>query len=504
MSSSELKKLVGASRNGDRNAFGKIVLQLASVVTGVAYSVCGDFARSEDIGQEVFFEAWKKLASLEDDSKFTAWICKIARRRAIDEVRRSARRPAVALNNEPLESVELNPETVMQSNQKRELVWSMLEQLPETYRETMVLYYRSEQSVTEVAGALGESEPTIRQRLKRGREMLRVELADLVGDTIRSTIPKAAFATAVMASLPATTYAAGAAGTTAVASKTGAGGAGGALWAGLGAAFSGALIGLGGALLGVWCSWTSAEYKSLQTYMVRQMLYYFAGVIVFVVAMFALIAARKNGMLDSTTFGICNLFFVLTAVSLSMIWLIYFLAGWKKIQQHEIESGTPRRKKIAANLKRACDETRVVREDGTVGYEIHQWKFSSWFGSMLGGSAWMIPCAAVLAYHGNNVAAAVTTVCFAIAIFATLLCWWRREHLKALNSLLWMIFLLAVLTMTVLASFQFLTNEQGQAALSWHPLCWFVLLLFPGMAYLFCQNQRTAEKWLKERDMQTK
>ena len=290
MSSSELNQLVMASKKGDKNAFGKIVLQLARLVTGVAYSVCGDFARSEDIGQDVFLEAWKKLNSLEDDSKFTAWICTIARRRAIDEVRRSARRPATALSNQPLESAELNPEAVVERNQKRELVWSMLEQLPETYRETMVLYYRSEQSVTEVASALGESEPTIRQRLKRGREMLRVELADLVGDTIRSTVPKAAFAAAVMAGLPATTYAAGAAGTTAVASKTGAGGAG-ALSAGLGAAISGMLIGLGGALFGAWCSWTNAEYKSLQTYMVRQMLYFLAGMIVFAVILFSLITA---------------------------------------------------------------------------------------------------------------------------------------------------------------------------------------------------------------------
>ena len=485
MSSSELNQLVMASKKGDKNAFGKIVLRLANLVTGVAYSVCGDFARSEDIGQEVFFEAWKKLSSLEDDSKFTEWICKIARHRAIDEVRRSARRPAVALNNEPLESAELNPEAVMQSNQKRELVWSMLEQLPETYRETMVLYYRSEQSVTEVAGALGESEPTIRQRLKRGREMLRVELADLVGDTIRSTVPKAAFAAAVMASLPATTYAAGAAGTTAVASKAGAGGAGSTLGAGLGAAISGMLIGLGGALFGAWCSWTNAEYKSLQTYMVRQMLYFLAGMIVFAVILFSLITALKNGALEPATFRAYNLLLVLTANALSLCWLIFFLRGWKKTKQHAIESGEPRREKIAANLKRACDETRVVREDGTVGYEIHQWKFSSWFGSMLGGSAWMIPSAAVLAYHGNHVAAAVTTVCFAIAIAVTLFCWWRREHLIALNSSLWMILLLGILSTAVLASFQFLTNEQGQAALSWHPLCWFVLLLFPALAMKF-------------------
>ena len=503
MSSSDLKKLVLASKEGDKNAFGKIVRQLASLVTGVAYSVCGDFARSEDIGQEVFFEAWKKLASLDDDSKFAAWICTIARRRAIDEVRRSARRPVTALNDEPLVSAELNPEEVMQSNQKRELVWSMLEQLPETYRETMVLFYRSEQSVTEVASALGESEPTIRQRLKRGREMLRVELADLVGETIRSTVPKAAFATAVMAGLPATTYAAGAAGTTAVASKTGAGGAG-AIGTGLGAAFSGVLIGLGGAFLGVWASWTNAEYKSLQTYIVRQALYFLAGMVVFFVALFSLITAFKNGALEPATFQMCNLLLILTATSLSLCWMTFFFRGWKKTEQHAIESGEPRREKTAANLKQACDQTRVIREDGTIGYDVFQWNIFAWFGAMLGGAAWMVPSAVVLAYHGNHVAAAVTMVCFTIAIVMSLFCWWRREQLKALSSILWMIMLLGVLSAAVLASFQFLTNQQGQAALSWHPLCWFVLLVFPAVAIKLRQQQRTSEKWLKERDVQTR
>jgi len=57
------------------------------MVTGVAYSRCGDFALSEDIAQEAFIEAWKNLATIHEPEKFPGWICTIARRRAIDAVR---------------------------------------------------------------------------------------------------------------------------------------------------------------------------------------------------------------------------------------------------------------------------------------------------------------------------------------------------------------------------------------------------------------------------------
>lgn len=48
---------VQSAMAGDKQAFGELVSQYAGLVTGIAYSVCGDFARSQDIGQEAFGEA---------------------------------------------------------------------------------------------------------------------------------------------------------------------------------------------------------------------------------------------------------------------------------------------------------------------------------------------------------------------------------------------------------------------------------------------------------------
>ena len=61
---------VQASQTGDRDAFAQLVDQYRGMVTGIAYTVLGDFARSEDAGQEAFLEAWQGLSSLNEPSKF--------------------------------------------------------------------------------------------------------------------------------------------------------------------------------------------------------------------------------------------------------------------------------------------------------------------------------------------------------------------------------------------------------------------------------------------------
>ena len=501
MSSVDLETLVLASRNGDQKAFGEIVNRLAKLVTGIAYSVCGDFARSEDVGQEAFLEAWKKLAALEDTKKFTAWICTIARRKAIDEVRRTAARPATALVADPIERSESNPETIMENKQKRELVWGMLQELPETYRETLVLYYRCEKSVAEVATALGTSEPTVRQRLKRGREMLRVELASLVSDTIRSTIPKAAFSAAVIAALPATTYAAGTAGavgTTAAAGKAGVGAAATVA----GAAIMGSLLGLLGGIFGTWNSWRNAEYKSQQRFIIRQSVFYFIGFVVFLLAIGGLIYARHTNMIDNNVYRIGHLLIAAISFGFSIVWICYVTTGYKRLESQAIESGEKRRPEIASKLDQFREEARTIRKDGSTGYDAFRWNVAAWFGSALGGSVWMILSAGVLAVRGDWSAATITALCFISASVCATAIWLNRARIDAFHALNWLLVILAVLTAIVLGCFQFLASLESKNALSWHPMCWFLMLLFPFVMFQFHLKQRRTEKALIEKEKQ--
>ena len=87
------------------------------------------------------------------------------------------------------------------TKEQQAVVREALKQIPEAYRVPLVLFYRQQQSVKEVAQQLELSEEVVRQRLFRGRKFLKERVAAMVEDTISRTQPGSTFATAVIASI---------------------------------------------------------------------------------------------------------------------------------------------------------------------------------------------------------------------------------------------------------------------------------------------------------------
>ena len=107
-----------------------------------------------------------------------------------------------------LSTDEPGPAEEAVSREEESLVWQALERIPEAYREPLILFYREDRSVAEVAGALVLSEDAVKQRLSRGRGMLREQVAELVEGGLRRSRPGRRFTVTVMAGLAA--HAAGA------------------------------------------------------------------------------------------------------------------------------------------------------------------------------------------------------------------------------------------------------------------------------------------------------
>jgi RNA polymerase sigma factor (sigma-70 family) len=199
-------ELVSASLEGDREAFSRIVARYQSLVCSLAYSTTGSLTQSEDLAQETFLEAWKNLASLREPQKLRSWLCGIARNRIHQAVRIERREPSHQA--EPLENLAqapcpepLPPERAI-SREEAELLWRTLEQLPETYRLPLVLFYREHQSVEMVARNLDLSEEAARQRLSRARKLLQEEVQAFVETALDRTSPGKAFTLGVIAALP--------------------------------------------------------------------------------------------------------------------------------------------------------------------------------------------------------------------------------------------------------------------------------------------------------------
>src|SRR5205814_2651322 len=92
-------ELVQAARRGDKRAFVEIVARHQAMVCGIALGILGDFAASEDAGQEAFLTAWRKFHELREPDRLRAWLGQIARNAALGFLRRQ--RPHDALDGAP-------------------------------------------------------------------------------------------------------------------------------------------------------------------------------------------------------------------------------------------------------------------------------------------------------------------------------------------------------------------------------------------------------------------
>ncbi|MEO6568717.1 MAG: sigma-70 family RNA polymerase sigma factor [Opitutaceae bacterium] len=222
---SELSLLTEA-RLGGQVAYGKLVARHQTLVVSIAYSICGDFARSQDIAQEAFIAAWQQLPTIADPTKFKGWLCGITRNLAHNFTRQQTRRRdrPIAAGEFELDPPASGPGPHEQAVTREEsmIVWRALEQLPEAYREPLILFYREHHSVERVAAALDLSEDTVKQRLSRGRGMLRDRVESLIDRSLGFTTPGAMFTIAVVSALPAATLKIAAASVAGAAAKSGA------------------------------------------------------------------------------------------------------------------------------------------------------------------------------------------------------------------------------------------------------------------------------------------
>ena len=198
------EELVALSLEGNRDAFGGIVARYQTLVCSLAYSICGDIHFSEELAQETFTAAWRQLRNLHEPGKLKSWLCGIARNLAHDALRRRHRVPTASAEpiDEESQMSPLSPHDDAISREEETMLWTALGDLPENYREPMILFYREQESVRAVADALDISEDVVKQRLARGRILLTRHIEQALRAGLRNSAPGRAFTLTVLAALP--------------------------------------------------------------------------------------------------------------------------------------------------------------------------------------------------------------------------------------------------------------------------------------------------------------
>jgi RNA polymerase sigma factor (sigma-70 family) len=193
---------VAAVRAGDPERYRELVERHERRVYAVAWSRLGDAALAEEVTQEAFIRAYRRLSFLGDGAKFAGWVNTIARHLAINFGLRHRRelnkRKRWALENIDV-SVSENPDVAPDVIYTPETLRQALAELPDGHRECLVLFYLEGKSGAEAAAALGISESALRVRLHRARAVMRERLEAKLEGSLANLRPAKKLVPAVMA-----------------------------------------------------------------------------------------------------------------------------------------------------------------------------------------------------------------------------------------------------------------------------------------------------------------
>ncbi len=187
-------QLIRKTLLGDDSAFAILVQKYEKSVHALVWRKIGDFHHAEEVTQDTFLQAYKKLGTLRDPKSFAGWLYVIANRLSLNWIQRSKpKSPPQSLEATPIVEIEESSYTHYMSDQREteveehrsEVAKTLLEKLPESERTVVTLHFLGEMTTKEIGNFLGVSVNTIKSRLRRGRERLR-EAESLVREVLGS------------------------------------------------------------------------------------------------------------------------------------------------------------------------------------------------------------------------------------------------------------------------------------------------------------------------------
>jgi len=179
--------MIAAVLEGEIQHYHELIRPYERSVYVMALSYMKNEADAEDVTQEAFVRAFRKLSSFRAESKFSTWLISITINEAKTRLRRQALVRMEPLDQLPDEDKGISPALLrdwreipseaVERDEVRVLIQRAVEQLPDIYRQVFLLRDVEELTTSETAEALNISIPGVKVRLHRARMMLQKQLA---------------------------------------------------------------------------------------------------------------------------------------------------------------------------------------------------------------------------------------------------------------------------------------------------------------------------------------
>jgi RNA polymerase sigma-70 factor (ECF subfamily) len=175
---------VERARAGDTEAFRVLVERHSHALFRLAYRLTGNEHDAEDVVQEAFLKAYRRLDQFESRANFGSWLYRIAANCAVDVLRARTRRDELPLYGDaheeellPLAANDPGPDRMVHASELRRRIGAAMSRLSPLERAAFVLRHFEELSTREIGAALGLEASAVKQSVFRAVRKMRAALA---------------------------------------------------------------------------------------------------------------------------------------------------------------------------------------------------------------------------------------------------------------------------------------------------------------------------------------
>ncbi|SEQ64816.1 RNA polymerase, sigma subunit, ECF family [Lentzea xinjiangensis] len=169
--------LVARSREGDVRAYEHLVRRYQGPMYRLALRIVGGSGDAEDVVQDVFLTAWRRLGQLHDDGAFLGWLYRSTTNQCLNVLRKRKPHADTDLDEHESPAPRTRPEREVEMNAQLDALRAALRGLTPQQRACWVLREVHGRSYDEIAEAIGTTQQAVRGRLARARAQLAEAMA---------------------------------------------------------------------------------------------------------------------------------------------------------------------------------------------------------------------------------------------------------------------------------------------------------------------------------------
>ncbi len=170
--------------SGDHAAFREFVEQYQQTVFLCCRTLGLNETEAQDVAAETFLTAYEKISTFSGKSKLSTWLWKVAYYKGINYLRKNRRRKELLsglsgqLAGARIEQVS----AALESKEQADTVWRAVGRLPRLWALAIVLFYRQEKTIKEIAKIMNKRQNTVKTYLFKGRKKLKERLSNVIAE----------------------------------------------------------------------------------------------------------------------------------------------------------------------------------------------------------------------------------------------------------------------------------------------------------------------------------